>query len=231
MAEMEMIKKFAEQIMLVPGKMGLVNTWLWDRTQRIVRNIETIYQLPEIAGANIAIDKFCLTASAYFADAGFTNYIGIETVEAGLVLADINTRDLREFSTQIVSEHLSEILDQSKISKINKIIIESNNPLAEMHEAVILSDGRNLEDVGVIEIFNEFCACGVHGRGVGEQLESWKKKKDYKYWDARLKESFHFDSIRKVAAQRYNQAERLMTQLAIEDSGKDLKEVTIESIT
>ena len=231
MAEIETIKKAAEQIMLVPSKMGLVNTWLWDRTQRIVRNVETIYQLPEIAGANIAIDKFCLAAAAYFADAGFTNYIGIETVEAGVVLADVNTRDLREFSTQIVAEHLLEILDQSKISKINKIIMESNNPLAEMHEAVILSDARNLEDVGIVQIFNEFCACGVHGRGIADQLESWKKKKDYKYWEARLKESFHFDSIRKVAAQRYNQAERLMTQLAIEDSGKDLKEVTIESIT
>lgn len=230
MSPIETIKKAAEQVMLVPTK-GMANTWLWDRAQRIVRNVETIYQLPEIADANIAIDKFCLTAAAYFADAGFTSYIGIETIEAGLVLADVNTRDLREFSTQIVSEHLAGILDQPKISKINRIIVESNDRSSEMHEAMILADARNLEDVGIIEIFNEFCACGVHGKGVSDQLESWKKKVDYRYWDARLKESFHFEPIRKIASRRFNQAELLMNQLAIEDSGKDLKEVTIEALT
>ena len=231
MAQVDTIKEIAQKTLLFPTGSGMRNNWLWDRTQRIVGNVEIVCRMPEVAGANMAVDKFCLTAAAYFADAGFMNYIGIETIEAGLVLADINTNDLREFSTQIVSERLDGILDQSKLNKINRIISESNDRFSEMNEAMILSDARNLEDIGIIGIFNEFCACGVHGKGVCDVLESWKKKVDYRYWEARLKESFSFDSVRKVAVRRFAQAEELMNHLAVENSAKDIKEVTLESLT
>jgi hypothetical protein len=231
MAQVDTIKEIAQQVLQFPTNAGMGNNWLWDRTQRIVGNIELVCQIPEVTGANMAVDRFCLTTAAYFADAGFTNYIGIETIEAGLVLADINTNDLREFSTQIVFEQLGDILDQSKVNKINRIITESNDHFSEMNEAMILSDARNLEDIGIIGVFNEFCACGVHGKGVCDILESWKKKVDYRYWEARLKESFSFESVRKVAVRRFAQAEKLMNQLAVENSATDVKEVTLESLT
>ena len=117
MTQIDTIKEIAQRVLLVPMNIGMANNWLWDRTVRIVGNVETVCRLPEVAGVNMAIDRFCLTVAAYFADAGFTNYIGIETVEAGLVLADINTSDLREFSTQIVFERLGNVLDKNKLNK------------------------------------------------------------------------------------------------------------------
>lgn len=231
MTQIDTIKEIAQRVLLVPMNIGMANNWLWDRTVRIVGNVETVCRLPEVAGVNMAIDRFCLTVAAYFADAGFTNYIGIETVEAGLVLADINTSDLREFSTQIVFERLGNVLDKNKLNKVNRIITESNDRFSEMNEAMILSDARNLDDIGIIGVFNEFCGCGVHGKGVCDVLESWKKKVDYRYWEARLKESFSFESVRKVAVRRFAQAEEFMNQLAVENSATDLKEVTLESLT
>ena len=231
MTQIDTIKEIAQRVLLVPMNIGMANNWLWDRTVRIVGNVETVCRLPEVAGVNMAIDRFCLTVAAYFADAGFTNYIGIETVEAGLVLADINTSDLREFSTQIVFERLGNVFDKNKLNKVNRIITESNDRFSEMNEAMILSDARNLDDIGIIGVFNEFCGCGVHGKGVCDVLESWKKKVDYRYWEARLKESFSFESVRKVAVRRFAQAEEFMNQLAVENSATDLKEVTLESLT
>ena len=231
MTHIDTVKQLAQQVLMAPTPMGLMNTWLWDRTQRIIRNIDTICELPEIADANIAIDRFCLTCAAYFADAGFTNYAGTETVQAGLVLSDINTADLREFSTQIVLEHLRSVIDRSRIEKVNRVIIESNNRFCEMPEAMILSDARNLDDIGMVGIFNDFCACGVHGKGVSDALQSWKKKVDYRYWQARLKEGFRFESVRRIASARFEQAERFMLQLEIENTGKDVEEIKIEQIT
>ena len=231
MAQIDTIKEVAQQVLLYPTDADIGNNWLWDRTVRIVSNVEMVCGVPEVAGAKMAVDRFCLTAAAYFSDAGFTNYLGIETIDSGLVLADINTNDLREFSTQIVFEQLGDILDKNKLNKINRIIAESNDRFSEMNEAMILSDSRNLEDIGVIGVFNEFCACGVHGKGVCDVLESWKKKVDYRYWEARLKESFSFESVRKVAVRRFAQAEKLMNQLAVENSATDIKEVTLESLT
>lgn len=230
MIQIETVKQLAQQILLTPAAMGTTNTWLWDRTQRIVRNVETICQLPEIADTNMATDRFCLTAAGYFADAGFVNYIGAESIEGGLVLSDINVGDLAEFSTQFVREHLASVLDQNKIEKINRIIVDSNNRFCEMNEAMILSDARNLDDIGLIGVFNEFCGCGVHGKGVTDVLESWKKKVDYRYFQARLKEGFRFESARKIATMRFTQAELFMGQLAVENSTKDIEEIKIESI-
>ena len=231
MTRLETIKQITQQLMMTPSALSSANAWLWDRTQRIVRNVETISQLPEIAEANIAVDRFCLHAAAYFADSGFTNYITTEHLEPALVLADINTTDLREFSTQIVSEHLSSVIEQSRIDKINKIILESNNRFCEMTEAMILSDARNLDDIGIVGLFNDFCACGVHTKGVTDALQSWKKKVDYRYWQARLKEGFRFESVRNIASARFEQAERFMHQLAIENSTKDVEEIKIEQLT
>lgn len=211
--------------------MGLTSTWLWDRTQRIVRNVDTICNLPEIADANIAIDRFCLISAAYFSDSGFTNYSGADTIESGLVLSDINVTDLREFSAQIVSEHLSSHIEQGRIDKVNRIILDSNNRFCEMPEAMILSDARNLDDIGMVGLFNDFCACGVHGKGVTDALQSWKKKVDYRYWQARLKEGFRFDSVRQIATARYQQAETFMNLLEIENTTKDVEEIKIEHIT
>lgn len=230
MTQIDTIRQLAEQVLLTPSQSRQTNTWLWDRTRRIVRNVATICRLPEISEANIAIDMFCLHSAAWFADSGFTNYVSDETFEPNLVLSDINTGDLAEFSAQIVSEHLSDVIDKQRIDKINRIILESNNRFCEMNEAMILSDARNLDDIGLVGLFNYFCACGVHSKGVTDALQTWKKKVDYRYWQARLREGFRFESVRSIASARFEQAERFMHQLEIENSTRDVEEIKIEHI-
>jgi hypothetical protein len=81
-----------------------------------------------------------------------------------------------------------------------------------------------------VGIFNEFRRYVVHGKGASDALQSWKRKIDYRYWDARLKESFRFESVRKLAAQRFTAAEYFMNQLAVENAARDLEELVIESL-
>ena len=157
-------------------------------------------------------------------------YADVEDTAARLVLADVSLADLRDFSTQVVSDKLSGALAGPKIDKINKIIIESGDRFTDMVEAKILSDARNLDDMGAVGIFNEFRRYVVHGKGASDVLESWKKKVDYRYWQARLKESFRFESVRKLAAQRFSAAEYFINQLTVENSAKDLEEIIIESL-
>ena len=230
MSEMDVIKEIAQQVLTITTLAGLKDNWLWDRTQRILRNVEHICRLPEIVDANLPIDKFCLTGAAYFADAGFAHYADAENTASRLVLADVSADDLRDFSTQIVSDKLVGAFQGPKIDKINKIIIESGNRFSEMTEAMILSDARNLDDMGAVGIFNEFRRYAIHGKGASDVLQTWKRKIDYRYWEARLKESYRFESVRKLARQRYSATEYFMNQLEVESSAKDLEEVIIESL-
>jgi hypothetical protein len=230
MSELDIIREIAQQVLVVPTLKGTKDNSLWDRTQRLVRNVEHICRLPEVAKLEPQIDRFCLIAAAYFSDAGFAHYADAEDTGRRFVLADVSADDLSDFSTQVVTDRLSGSLAGPKIDKINKIITESADRFAKLPEAIILSDARNLDDMGAVGIFNEFRRYVVHGKGASEALESWKRKIDYRYWDARLKESFRFESVRKLAAQRFAAAEYFMNQLAVENAARDLEEMVIESL-
>lgn len=230
MTEIEEIRKIAQEVLAVQSVTGMRDNWLWDRTQRVVRNVEYICRMSEISESNLAIDRFCLICAAYFSDAGFLHYANSEDITSRVVLADLNVIDLRDFSAQIVGDYLCEVLPEAKIEKVCKIIIESSNKLAEMIEANILSDGRSLDDMGAVGIFNEFRRYIAHGKGVTDAINSWQRKVDYRYWEARLKEGFRFESVRKIADRRFHSAEYFMKQLSMENSGKDLEEVVMDSL-
>ena len=230
MSELDVIREIARQVLTVPTITGIPDNWLWDRTQRITRNVEHICRLPELLQSNVAIDRFCLIAAAYFSETGFAHYADAENTAARMVLADVSLSDLHDFSTQVVADKLAGALAGPRIDKINKIISESGNRRSEMTEAMILSDGRNLDDMGAVGIFNEFRRYMIHGKGVTDVLSSWKRKIDYQYWQARLKESFRYECVRKLAEQRYAATEYFMNQLAVENAAKDLEETIIESL-
>jgi hypothetical protein len=230
MSEIDVIRQIAQQSLSVPTLAGLQDNWLWDRTLRILRNVEHLCRIPELTDKNVPIDRFCLIAATYFADAGFAHYADAEDMAARLVLADISQTDLRDFSTQVVTDKLSGALAGPRIDKINKIIVESSNRFTEMTEAMILSDARNLDDMGAVGLFNEFRRYVIHGKGVSDVLESWKRKVDYRYWQARLKESYRFDSVRKLAERRFGSTEYFMNQLEVEHGARDLEELVLESL-
>ena len=55
--------------------------------------------------------------------------------------------------------------------------------------------------------------------GVQQLAEAFEKREEYGYWQARLKDSFHFDPIRKMARKRLEQAQATIKLLE-----KELKE-------
>jgi hypothetical protein len=117
---------------------------------------------------------------------------------------------------------------RARTRKIRQIIRESGFGRAEMKEAMILSDARNLDDMGATGIFSEFKRYVMGGKGVGEAINLWRVKMDYRYWEARLKDSFHFESVRRLACQRVEAAERFMRQLEEEHTGVDIAKILEE---
>ncbi|MCK5001362.1 MAG: hypothetical protein KAS23_17580 [Anaerohalosphaera sp.] len=231
MSEIDIIREVAEQVLKVPTLAGTKDSYLWDRAQRLVRNVEHICRLPELAQSNRPIDRFALTSAAYFSDAGFAHYVDAEDKTARVVLADVSVSDLRDFSAQVVTDKLLSLIAGPKIDKINRIMQESSDKQSKLTEAMILSDARNLDDMGAIGIFNEFRRYVVHGKGASDAIDSWRRKVDYRYWEARLKESFRFEVVARIAEQRFEAAEFFMNHLMIENSAKDLEDVVIESLS
>ena len=230
MSEIEVIRKIAREILRASAPAQMNDKWLWNRNQRVLQNVELICKLPEVVDANLAIDLFCLTGATFFSDTGYFHYTENQKTSSKLVLADVMPNDLQTFSTQIVSEKLAGVISAKKIEKINKIIIESSSRFTKMTEAMILSDARNLDDMGAVGIFGDFRRYVIGNKGIADALKSWKRKIDYRYWEARLKDSFQFQSVRNVAARRFRIVEQFINALDAENSARDLQELIIESI-
>lgn len=228
MAEMEALKTVSKKILTVPAVSGENDKYLWDRACRFAANIENISKLDEIRSKNFAVDNFCLMASSYFCESGFVMYC--REISKKMVVADVSPADLVDHTIKIVKTELGGILPGGKIDKINRIISESGNRFTEMPEAMILSDAKNLDDMGAVGIFNEFRRCAIHGKAVGEMVDGWKRKIDYGYWDARVKEGFHFEAVKVLAQRRFEMASEFMAQLCTENSGRDIGELILEAI-
>ena len=229
MTESESIRQIAKQTLTLTDNSGKGNHWLWDRTLRIVRNVEHICRLPELAMQAISIERSCLMAAAYFSLSGL-----VRPATAGngrrLNRADISEADLCSLSANIAAEKLSGILHETRITKICRIITESCDRFTELTEAAILSDGRNLEDIGAVGLLHELRQHIINGKSISEVLDNWKCKIEYGYWQARLKEGFRYDAVRQMAGQRFEAMEQFMEQLAAENTLGGLQERLLETV-
>lgn len=216
------IKELAKEVLIIPTLNGGLDRSLWDRGQRMVRNVDYICGLPEVVDSGLPIDRFCLLSAAYFSDSGLARRFSSAKEMPGLAILSVGGEELLEVSTEVVTERLCGVVEDARIEKINRIITESGDRSSRMQEAMILSDSRNLEDMGAIGIFNELRESIAGGKGVSEVVSSWQSKIDYRYWQARLEKSFRFASVRELAGQRLLTAESFMEQLKIEAEGCDL---------
>jgi hypothetical protein len=226
MAELAVIKEIAGRVLSVPTLKGTPDRYLIDRAYRILRHCGNIAQFSEIRSFHI--DNECLNIAALFRDAGFARYACQEDRVARMVLADLTDEDMRDFSSQLVQEELQGLLNPRQMERVCSIIIESGKRSTSLVEAMILADARNLDDMGAVGIFNEMRRYLVHGRGVTEAIAGWKRKVEYEYWAARLRESFRFECVRRVAENRLTEALNFMTQLDRENKAGDLEELLME---
>ena len=230
MSKLEAIRQVAQKTLIFSIPSGGRDDWLWDRTLRILRNIEHICRLPELAEQAISIDRFCLIAAAYFADSGLAHFASNQKSARHWPPADLSSADLCKISPQIVSDTLADIISESRINKINKIITESFNRFTDVTEAMVLSDGRGLEELGLAGLLGGLRGQLIDGKAVSDILESWKRKIEYGYWRARLEESFRFAAVRQIAEQRFAAVEQFMNQLATENSAGDVEEQLAEML-
>lgn len=226
MADLNVIKEIAEKVLAVPTLKGTPDRYLIDRAFRILRHCGSIAQLDDIQ--RFQFDRECMNVSALFRDSGFARYASQDDKMARMVLADLTDEDLCDFSCQIVHENLTEVFNPRQLERICSIIMESGKRQTALIEAMILSDARNLDDMGAVGIYNELRRYIVHGRGVSGAIVSWKRKMEYDYWKARLRESFRFEPVRKLAERRLKFAETFMEELDIENKAGDLEDLLLE---
>ena len=226
MPEIEVIRKIAEETLCSGPSAGAEGRWLWDRTSRILRNVEYICLLPELTATGVSIERFCLFSAACFADSGLVQIAATRGISVVCAAADVDIAERLELSARTAAGRLEGVVSAAKIEKISRIIAESGSRFTQMSEAMTLADARNLDDIGLVGLFN---GLGPSAGGVLEALEGWQRKVDYGYWQARLRENFRFASVGKLAQQRFSQAQLFMDRLRAEHASADLEQMVRQS--
>lgn len=228
MSQEELIADIAQRLLTAPAQDARSNSRLWDQAKRLLRIAGIICELPELTEPDLPIDRLALSGAVYFCRADLVETETCKNLKTKSS-PEPNRLDSTKISAGIAAEKLHGQLSEQKINKISMIILESGNRLTTLNEAKILSDAQNLDDMGIVGLFSQLRNSSLLGQGPSDVLRSWKKKIDYGYFQARLEDSFHFESVKRIAKKRFELAEKFMSGLQDECSAKDILE-TIENM-
>jgi len=210
MADIELVGNIAKETLTAGA-----GAWLWERACRVAGNAERIASMVEKSNANVPIDKFCLTAAGYFSDSGLVYKRKKDKPQ----FVDIDPKEIAELSIMMVNEKLGQVLTAQRLSSVNNIIGESQDRFTKLVEAMVLSDAVTLDEMGPTGVMSQYRKFVVEGKGAGEFVQNFKRKMEYKYFDARLKEGFKFDEVRTIAAERFEMAKQFVFALDSEGGG------------
>lgn len=125
-------------------------------------------------------------------------------------------RERSEQAAELLISLLADRADSALVERCAKLLRELPQRKPELPETKLLADAINLDDFGLIGLI--LCAM-QHARqhaGVTQLVESYEKRKQYGYWEARLKDGFHFPQVREIALARLKTVDRALHLLHAE---------------
>ncbi len=129
-------------------------------------------------------------------------------------LGRTNLKDRAEQAAELLVGLLGS--DEELADAAGRILRELPSRSGRLEESRLLADAVNLEDFGVSGLFQQAIVMARQGGGVMQILEGSQKRDLYRYWEARLKEGFHFAPMRAEAEKRLAAARQVIALLHAE---------------
>lgn len=117
-----------------------------------------------------------------------------------------NLRDRAEEAAEQLIEIAAGEADDDLLDRTARLLHEMPHRQPMLDEAKLLADAINLDDFGVVGLLNHSISVGRQGEGVEQIAQGYDLREQYGYWDARLKDGFHFDVVRDIARRRLDHA-------------------------
>lgn len=96
--------------------------------------------------------------------------------------------------------------DDDATERATRLLGECPRRATPLSEARVLSDALNLEDFGIAGLCRAAAMIVQPGGSLAGLADAFHKREQYGYWDARLKDGFHFASTRDIARSRLESA-------------------------
>ncbi len=201
---------------------------LWEHSTRVAQNARHILKVLRVSG--LEPDEATVVAASIYHDAAWVARVKRGSATRNDVLLHTTPDDHREESASIMERSLAKLLPADVLIRASGVIRAINDRDTELPEAQVVSDADHLDEFGILSLWATVRRGVLNGKGVQSAIETWRRRREYRFWEARLKDSFHLDSVRTIARDRLARLERLMGELAEEHQGGDLARMsTVET--
>jgi hypothetical protein len=139
---------------------------------------------------------------------------------AGGKLGRISLKDRAEQAAELLTEAVGGEIDESLLDRTARLLHETPQHPPVMEDAKLLADAVNLDDYGVIGFSLQTIQLARQGDGIAQLVDGLEKREQYGYWEARLKDGFHYEVVRQIARRRLDHIRdvaRLLNEELAED--------------
>jgi hypothetical protein len=186
----------------------------------VAESARIIAQLPEVASRSPHADA-ALLAGLYH-DAGWAvqcRHGQIDRLEVHLAPTSMASCEL---AASLMERSLAGLVPPATLEAACAAVLERTSRDSSLIEAHLVSEAESLDEFGLLSLWLAVRRGAVEGRGVQSCLDTWRRKQEYQFWRARLKDAFRFEAVRQLAEKRLSSLERLMGELLDQHLCQDL---------
>jgi hypothetical protein len=131
-----------------------------------------------------------------------------------------NLKDRAEQAAELLVSLFDKDIEEALLDRASRVLHEMPHKLPAPEESRLLADVVNLDEFGLIGLIMQCLQLSRQGDGVNQLAEGCEKRDQYGYWDARLKDGFHFEPIRQIARRRLAHA-RSAAKMLLDELSED----------
>lgn len=207
--------------LVITAEHGDQDLFLWEHSVRVAENARRVAALPVIQ--KTSPDDLAVYAAGLYHEAGWIIRFNDGDVRRQEFLIRPLSETYREQGAILLEKSLGKLLPPETVRRASEAVRSLSDREIDSIEGQIVSDADNLDEFGILSLWMTIRRGMVDGKGVQAVIDTWRRRKEYRFWEARLNESFRFAPVRALARRRLEKFERLMKELEEQHQGDDLQ--------
>ncbi|HNQ21571.1 MAG TPA: HDOD domain-containing protein [Phycisphaerae bacterium] len=221
MVQADAIWNRARADLIIVDERGQQDSYLWEHAQRVARCAQLVARLPEVRKQNP--DDAAVLAAALYHDAGWVMRLRESSVARAQILNRAGSEAHRSLGAQLMEKQLEGLLPAESLRRASRAIRSLNERQIDTIEGQIVTDAENLNEVGLLSLWPIIRRGAEEGKDIESVLRTWQRQKEFRFWDARLKDAFRFDAVRRLAERRLERFGHFMQELEEQHASADLR--------
>ena len=223
MASQSPIWDCAKRDLVFTDERGNQDVYVCEHGQRVALSARHIATLPGVPGRRT--DGAALEAAALYHDAGWICQVREGTIHRFDILCKPTSDRQRDLAAALLTESLADHLKPRSLETAGMLIRQLNDRHVRAIEAQILADADSLDDIGNLSLWSTIRRHTFEGKAIETTLQTWKRQREFRFWEARIRESVRFEAVKQIAFRRLKHIDQFMSMLARYHAGDDLAEL------